>query len=73
MQVDGGEWNSATLAEAISADTWRQWRWEWPVTSGSHTLRVRATDANGLVQTSTVADVVPDGATGLHEISVSVG
>jgi DMSO/TMAO reductase YedYZ molybdopterin-dependent catalytic subunit len=72
VQVDDGAWNSATLADAISVDTWRQWRWEWPATSGSHTLRVRATDANGLVQTSKLADVAPDGATGLHEISVSV-
>jgi DMSO/TMAO reductase YedYZ molybdopterin-dependent catalytic subunit len=72
VQVDGGEWNSATLADAISVDTWRQWRWEWPVTEGSHTLRVRATDANGLVQTSKTADVVPDGATGLHQITASV-
>ncbi|PXA68136.1 molybdopterin-dependent oxidoreductase [Cryobacterium arcticum] len=72
VQVDDGTWNTATLADAISVDTWRQWRWEWPATSGSHTLRVRATDANGEVQTSKTADVVPDGATGLHSIGVSV-
>jgi DMSO/TMAO reductase YedYZ molybdopterin-dependent catalytic subunit len=72
VQVDGGSWNPATLADAISVDTWRQWRWDWDAPSGSHTIRVRATDANGLVQTSERADVVPNGATGLHEISVSV-
>ncbi|MBX0299690.1 molybdopterin-dependent oxidoreductase [Cryobacterium sp. 1639] len=72
VQVDGGDWNPATLADAISVDTWRQWRWDWDAPSGSHTIRVRATDANGLVQTSELADVAPDGATGLHEISVSV-
>ena len=72
VQVDDGDWNPATLADAISADTWRQWRWDWPATGGSHTIRVRATDADGLVQTSKLADVAPDGATGLHEISVSV-
>ena len=72
VQVDDGEWTSATLADAISVDTWRQWRWDWPATGGSHTIRVRATDANGLVQTSKLADVAPDGATGLHEISVTV-
>ena len=64
--------NPATLADAISVDTWRQWRWDWPATGGSHTLRVRATAANGLVQTSRLADVAPYGATGLHEITVSV-
>ncbi|MGO4784329.1 molybdopterin-dependent oxidoreductase [Cryobacterium sp. W22_MBD10_FK3] len=72
VRVDDGDWNAATLADAISADTWRQWRWDWPATSGSHTLTVRATDANGEVQTSKTADVVPDGATGLHSISLSV-
>ncbi|QYF72206.1 molybdopterin-dependent oxidoreductase [Cryobacterium sp. PAMC25264] len=72
VQVDDGDWNAATLADAISVDTWRQWRWDWPATAGSHTLRVRATDTNGEVQTSKTADVVPDGATGLHQISVSV-
>ena len=72
VQVDDGPWNAATLAEAISPDTWRQWRWDWPATSGSHTLRVRATDANGEVQTSATADVVPDGATGLNSIQLSV-
>jgi hypothetical protein len=31
-------------------------------------LRVRATDATGLVQTGAEADVLPDGATGWHEV-----
>jgi len=72
VQVDDGAWNAATLADAISVDTWRQWRWDWDAPTGSHTIRVRATDANGLVQTSEVTDVAPNGATGLHEISVKV-
>ncbi|MFF1574040.1 molybdopterin-dependent oxidoreductase [Leifsonia sp. NPDC058292] len=72
VQIDGGDWQAAELADAISVDTWRQWKYAWEATKGSHTIRVRATDANGKVQTSKVADVVPDGATGLHEISVSV-
>ncbi len=72
VQIDGGEWHEATLADAISADTWRQWKYAWAATKGSHTIRVRATDATGMVQTSRVADVVPDGATGLHSIQVTV-
>ncbi|TFC42549.1 oxidoreductase [Cryobacterium sp. TMT1-21] len=73
VRVDDGGWNAATLADAISADTWRQWTWVWPAASGRHTLTVRATDAAGQVQTSTVRDVLPDGATGLHSIPVTVG
>jgi len=72
VQVDGGAWEEATLAAAISADTWRQWTWSWPATAGSHTLRVRATDAAGLVQTDVRHDVIPDGATGLDEVTVTV-
>jgi DMSO/TMAO reductase YedYZ molybdopterin-dependent catalytic subunit len=72
VRVDGGAWNDAELADAISADTWRQWVWRWPATKGSHQLTVRAIDANGVVQTSRIADVVPDGATGLHSVTVQV-
>lgn len=70
--VDNGRWEKATLAKAISADTWRQWHFPWHATSGRHTLTVRATDANGVVQTAEIADVVPDGATGLHSLNVVV-
>ena len=72
VQVDDGDWNDATLADALNIDTWRQWKWVWPAKAGQHTLRVRATDANGLVQTAKVTGVVPDGATGLDSVSVSV-
>ncbi|WP_307040152.1 molybdopterin-dependent oxidoreductase [Agromyces ramosus] len=72
VQVDDGQWQDATLATAISDDTWVQWRFEWDATSGDHTLRVRATGADGDVQTSKRQGVVPDGATGLHERTVSV-
>lgn len=72
VQVDDGEWQPARLATAINDDTWVQWVYEWPATSGQHTLRVRATDAAGEVQTSKRAPVVPDGASGLHEITVDV-
>ncbi|MDJ0339167.1 molybdopterin-dependent oxidoreductase [Cryobacterium sp. PH31-O1] len=73
VQIDDGPWRDATLADAISVDTWRQWAYTWnDASAGDHRLKVRATDAAGLVQTSATADVAPNGATGLHEISVSV-
>ncbi|MDR6906319.1 DMSO/TMAO reductase YedYZ molybdopterin-dependent catalytic subunit [Agromyces sp. 3263] len=72
VQVDDGPWEPATLATAISDDTWVQWRYDWDATSGGHTLRVRATAADGEVQTADEQGVVPDGATGLHERSVQV-
>lgn len=72
VQVDDGPWADAELAAAISTDTWVQWRWDWEASSGSHVLRVRATGADGERQTDVVRDVVPDGATGLHEVRVEV-
>ncbi len=72
VRVDGGAWNDARLGEDATIDAWRQWSWDWPATAGQHTLTVRATDANGVLQTSTVSDVIPDGATGLHSIRVTV-
>ncbi|MEO7348323.1 MAG: molybdopterin-dependent oxidoreductase [Terrimesophilobacter sp.] len=72
VRIDDGPWNEATLAEAISADTWRQWSFAWEATRGRHTLTVRATDAEGAVQTAKFSDVVPDGATGHHTIDVGV-
>jgi DMSO/TMAO reductase YedYZ molybdopterin-dependent catalytic subunit len=72
VQVDGGPWRDATLAAAVSTDTWVQWSVRWSATSGRHTLRVRATDATGAVQTQSEAPPAPDGATGWHEIEVRV-
>jgi DMSO/TMAO reductase YedYZ molybdopterin-dependent catalytic subunit len=72
VQVDDGPWQPAEVAAEISVDTWRQWSWAWRAEPGDHTLRVRATDATGTVQDGTFRDVVPDGATGWHEISVHV-
>lgn len=75
VQVDGGPWEAATLADTVGPDTWRQWRFVWDAAAsggGEHTLRVRATDAKGHVQTADSAPPPPDGATGWHEIGVSV-
>jgi DMSO/TMAO reductase YedYZ molybdopterin-dependent catalytic subunit len=72
VQVDRGPWQPARLAAGPSVDTWRQWVYDWPATSGTHTIRARATDGTGKIQTSDFADVVPDGATGYPAISVQV-
>jgi DMSO/TMAO reductase YedYZ molybdopterin-dependent catalytic subunit len=72
VQVDDGEWAPATLAGTVSIDTWRQWFFEWEATSGNHTLRVRATDSTGEVQTQEQAPPIPSGATGWHNVVVQV-
>jgi len=73
VQVDESEWAEATLSSSVSDDTWRQWVWEWDATPGQHTLRVRAVDGKGELQTGSRQDVMPDGATGWHSRVVTVG
>ena len=64
--VDGGEWTAAEIAQVTSADTWVQWKGVAEVEQGDHTVRVRAIDKDGQVQTGVEQDVLPDGATGWH-------
>jgi DMSO/TMAO reductase YedYZ molybdopterin-dependent catalytic subunit len=72
VQIDEGEWQQATLATAISDDTWVQWSLPWTATVGDHLIRCRATSATGEVQTEEVSRTDPDGATGWHERFISV-
>jgi len=72
VQVDGGAWNQAQISAPISDATWVQWLYEWPATSGNHTLSVRATDGTGDVQTDRITGAAPDGARGHHTINVRV-
>ncbi len=68
VAVDGGEWQAVELAGSPTDDTWVQWAGTVSVAPGDHTLRVRATSRDGEVQTSVERDVVPDGATGWHDV-----
>jgi DMSO/TMAO reductase YedYZ molybdopterin-dependent catalytic subunit len=72
VRVDDGEWQSARLAQEPTIDSWRQWVLEWQAVKGNHTITVRATDAEGAVQTQTQVPPAPDGATGWHTITVNV-
>lgn len=69
----GGTWNVATLQQPLSKDSWVFWSWMWtPTVSGNYTLAARATDGTGVVQTSKKQGTVPNGATGYHEVAVTV-
>jgi DMSO/TMAO reductase YedYZ molybdopterin-dependent catalytic subunit len=72
VQVDDAPWVEAELAESLSDDTWRQWRFGWQAPPGLHVLRVRATDGHGALQSASVSDPPPDGATGYHTVRVRV-
>ena len=69
IALDGGAWQPARIAGVPSDDTWVQWAATVDVEPGEHTVKVRATDRSGLVQTGVVHDVLPNGATGWHTIT----
>ncbi|WP_017590906.1 molybdopterin-dependent oxidoreductase [Nocardiopsis ganjiahuensis] len=72
IRVDGGDWQPVTLAAEDTADTWRQWVFDWAAEPGDHELTVRATDRRSRTQTADPAPPAPDGATGHHTIEVTV-
>jgi DMSO/TMAO reductase YedYZ molybdopterin-dependent catalytic subunit len=73
VRVDGGPWQTATLAAEANIESWRQWSWQWPVEkSGGHTIECRATDRTGATQTDKRAAPFPNGATGWHSVVVTV-
>jgi DMSO/TMAO reductase YedYZ molybdopterin-dependent catalytic subunit len=72
VQIDEAGWEPAELSEPISDTTWVQFVYRWQATPGEHTLRVRATDGDGLVQTDERTRPDPDGARGHHSVTVRV-
>ncbi|GIF75964.1 molybdopterin-dependent oxidoreductase [Asanoa siamensis] len=72
IQVDDDAWRPATLRPEPNLDTWVQWTYLWQAAPGSHTLRVRAVDRTGTVQTGERAQPFPNGATGWHSVAVTV-
>ena len=72
VRVDEGPWREATLATALSDNTWRQWFLRWDARPGRYVLAVRATDGTGATQTAERTDVAPNGASGHHTVRVDV-
>jgi DMSO/TMAO reductase YedYZ molybdopterin-dependent catalytic subunit len=72
VSIDADDWQEADLAGEDSIDTWRQWVFAWDAESGPHNISVRATDADGNTQTSRRVPPRPDGATGWHNVDVTV-
>lgn len=62
--LDGDAWQPAQLNRALSGLTWALWRANLTAQAGSHSLRVRATDGTGAVQSAQPIDTFPKGATG---------
>jgi DMSO/TMAO reductase YedYZ molybdopterin-dependent catalytic subunit len=70
---NGVTWQPATLKPELAENTWRLWAYAWsPSTTGSYAILARATDGTGALQTSTISDTFPSGATGYAMISVNI-
>jgi DMSO/TMAO reductase YedYZ molybdopterin-dependent catalytic subunit len=74
VSTDGGEhWADAALASPLSTFSWLFWQYDWAVRQGGrYQILVRATDGEGKLQSSIEQEPAPDGASGLHEITVTV-
>src|SRR3954471_7529353 len=71
VKVDDGDWTPAQLSPENEADLWRQWVLPYDFRAGPHQITVRATSADGEVQTGARADPFPNGASGWHSIRVT--
>ena len=71
VRVDDGPWLPAQLSPQVDADLWRQWVLPHDFAPGSYQLTVRATSAEGEVQTEERAEPFPAGSSGLHSIRVN--
>ncbi len=70
---DGRTWQPAQIFSNPSPLVWAFWKFVWVnPPKGKHTLRVRATDGNGRLQTAERRGEWPAGATGYHSIDVVV-
>lgn len=73
VRVDDGEWQPAELiAPPLSALNWILWRFSFPYQMGRRTLQVRAFDSAGQPQETRNAPPAPSGATGIHQVVVTI-
>jgi DMSO/TMAO reductase YedYZ molybdopterin-dependent catalytic subunit len=73
VQIDDGPWAPAEMGDALNDDSWRQWAYRWtPANTGRTSLRCRAIDGDGVIQTDERTEPLPNGASGHHQIVVFV-
>jgi DMSO/TMAO reductase YedYZ molybdopterin-dependent catalytic subunit len=72
VSVDNGKsWEVAEIKPALSPYSWVLWQKAWtPETAGDYSIKVRATDGQGVLQTSQITSPDPSGATGYHRVTL---
>lgn len=75
LSFDDAEWQLVEIfSNPIPSQMWAFWKYVWvDAPKGQHTIRVRAIDREGRVQTAERSGEWPDGITGHHAITVHVG
>lgn len=70
---DGRSWQPASIFSNPSPQVWTFWKYVWVnPANGKYTLRVRALDGRGQLQTAQNADPFPEGASGYHRVKIQV-
>ncbi|QYK51353.1 MAG: molybdopterin-dependent oxidoreductase [Anaerolineales bacterium] len=73
VKVDEAEWLPAELiAPPLSELNWILWKFSFPYVMGRRVLQVRAYDSVGQPQETRNAPPAPSGATGIHQIVVTI-
>lgn len=74
VQIDGGEWMPARLAPGGSPLAWTQWHLVWTFAApGVYQIGARATDDTGFAQSREGGEPFPDGADGIHRVTIRAG
>ena len=73
INIDDEGWLPCQLGEAAGDESWVQWHREWTPSAGRHRIQVRATDGDGITQSSNEVSPAPNGAEGWHTVNVNVG
>ncbi|MEO6796486.1 MAG: molybdopterin-dependent oxidoreductase [Candidatus Dormibacter sp.] len=73
LSWDGGNrWQPADLADEFSPYAWRFWHLSTTLAAGHYSVRVRARDGQGNLQSAASAPTLPNGADGYHAILLDI-
>ena len=73
LSWDGGRsWQPAELQAEFSPYAWRFWQLSTSIAAGHYSVKVRARDGEGTLQSSKSAPTLPNGADGYHTIALDL-